>query len=50
VHDIGHGPFGHFFDENYLERWGIDHEVVGRRVVLDEPRPADRRDARLSGG
>jgi len=39
VHDIGHGPFGHFFDENYLERWGIDHEVVGRRVVLDELAP-----------
>jgi len=39
VHDIGHGPFGHFFDENYLNRWGIDHEVVGRCVVLDELTP-----------
>ncbi|HKA50502.1 MAG TPA: HD domain-containing protein, partial [Candidatus Dormibacteraeota bacterium] len=39
VHDIGHGPFGHFFDENYLNRWSIDHEVVGRRVVLDELTP-----------
>src|SRR5947208_1233048 len=20
LHDVGHGPFGHFFDENYLNR------------------------------
>ena len=33
LHDVGHGPFGHFFDENYLDRWRIDHEVIGRRLV-----------------
>jgi len=36
LHDVGHGPFGHFFDENYLSRWGIDHEDVGRHLVLGE--------------
>jgi uncharacterized protein len=36
LHDIGHGPFGHFFDENYLARWGLDHEVIGRHLVLHE--------------
>src|SRR5918911_4419428 len=36
LHDVGHGPFGHFFDENYLARWGIDHEVIGRHLVLGE--------------
>jgi HD superfamily phosphohydrolase len=39
LHDVGHGPFGHFFDENYLSRWGIDHEVVGRHLVLGHLAP-----------
>jgi len=33
LHDIGHGPFGHFFDENYLDTWEIDHEVMGRALI-----------------
>ena len=33
LHDVGHGPFGHFFDENYLDRWQIDHEVIGRQLI-----------------
>ncbi|MGH7867934.1 MAG: HD domain-containing protein [Candidatus Dormibacteraceae bacterium] len=35
LHDVGHGPFGHFFEENYLQpRWGIDHETVWRQIIL----------------
>ena len=39
LHDVGHGPFGHFFDENYLAQWGLDHEAIGRRG-----RSTDRKD------
>jgi HD superfamily phosphohydrolase len=36
LHDVGHGPFGHFFDREVLARWRIDHEDIGRRLVCVE--------------
>jgi HD superfamily phosphohydrolase len=36
LHDVGHGPFGHFFDENYLDTWRIDHEVIGRSLITGD--------------
>ena len=36
LHDVGHGPFGHFFDHEVLARWHIDHEVIGRHLVTHQ--------------
>ncbi len=34
LHDVGHGPFGHFFDEYYLAKeWNSNHEVIGERII-----------------
>ncbi len=36
LHDIGHGPFSHFFEENYLRPRGFSHEQIGARIVTTE--------------
>ena len=36
LHDVGHGPFGHFFDQEVLAQWHIDHEDIGRSLVENE--------------
>ncbi len=34
LHDVGHGPYGHFFDDNYLSDWGLTHEAVGQNIIV----------------
>ena len=36
LHDVGHGPFGHFFDDNYLEQFGLTHEKLGQHIIRTE--------------
>lgn len=34
LHDIGHGPFGHFFDDNFLKKYDLDHEKIGQAIIV----------------
>jgi len=33
LHDVGHGPFGHFFNGHYLADYGLTHETLGAHII-----------------
>src|SRR5262249_24931512 len=36
VHDVGHGPYGHFFDDRFLSQFSMTHEDIGQHIILTD--------------
>ncbi len=34
LHDVGHGPYGHFFDQHFLSDWKLTHEIMGKQIIV----------------
>ena len=50
LHDVGHGPFGHFFDDQYLDQFGVTHETLGAHIIEQELGDLLRRIRRTPSG